>query len=108
MITSHRALLAVLVLMSMAASAVAQQPSLDPRVADIARAGKIRVGLHLPQFVEDPATGEIKGQGTGAVIVQIAQALGTQLGVKVELVGHASPPKLIECLQANACDAGFL
>jgi polar amino acid transport system substrate-binding protein len=92
----------------MAASANAQQPSLDPRVADIARAGKIRVGLHLPQFVKDPASGEIKGQGTGAVIVQIAQALGTQLGVKVELVGHPSPPKLIECLQANACDAGFL
>ena len=92
----------------MAAGANAQQPSLDTRVSDIARAGKIRVGLHLPQFVQDPATGEIKGQGTGAVIVQIAQALGTQLGVKVELVGHPSPPKLIECLQAHACDTGFL
>jgi len=93
---------------AMAAGANAQQPSLDTRVSDIARAGKIRVGLHLPQFVQDPATGEIKGQGTGAVIVQIAQALGTQLGVKVELVGHPSPPKLIECLQAHACDTGFL
>lgn len=108
MIVSHRVLLTALALAAMAASAAAQQPSLDPRVADIARAGKIRVGLHLPQFVKDPATGEIKGHGTGAVIVQIAEALGTQLGVKVELVGHASPPKLIECLQANACDTGFL
>jgi len=104
----HRALLAALALMITEAGANAQQPSLDPRVADIARAGKVRVGLHLPQFVQDPATGEIKGQGTGAVIVQIAQALGTQLGVKVELVGHPSPPKLIECLQAHACDTGFL
>jgi len=104
----HRALLAALALMITEAGANAQQPSLDPRVADIARAGKVRAGLHLPQFVQDPATGEIKGQGTGAVIVQIAQALGTQLGVKVELVGHPSPPKLIECLQAHACDTGFL
>jgi polar amino acid transport system substrate-binding protein len=108
MTTAPRALLTALALVATAASATAQQPSLDPRVADISRAGKVRVGLHLPQFVQDPATGEIKGHGTGAVIVQIAQALGTQLGVKVELVGHPSPPKLIECLQANACDTGFL
>jgi polar amino acid transport system substrate-binding protein len=108
MTTAPRALLTALALVATAASAAAQQPSLDPRVADISRAGKVRVGLHLPQFVQDPATGEIKGHGTGAVIVQIAQALGTQLGVKVELVGHPSPPKLIECLQANACDTGFL
>src|SRR5215470_13466121 len=105
---SHRALLTALVLVSAVASANAQQPSLDRRVGDIVQAGKIRVGLHLPQFVQDPATGEIKGQGTGKVIVAIAQALGTQLGVKLELVGHPSPPKLIECLQAQACDAGFL
>src|SRR5436309_6706460 len=104
----RRALITVLGLMVTAANAAAQQPSLDRRVADIARAGKVRIGLHLPQFVQDPATGEIKGQGTGAVIVQVAHALGTQLGVKVELVGHPSPPKLIECLQANACDTGFL
>jgi polar amino acid transport system substrate-binding protein len=106
--TSRRTLLMLLALLASAAGADVQQPSLDPRVADIARAGKIRVGLHLPQFVKDPATGEIRGHGTGAVIVQIAEALGTQLGVKVELVGHPSPPKLVECLQENACDAGFL
>jgi polar amino acid transport system substrate-binding protein len=106
---SHRALLTALVVVSAtAASASAQQPSLDRGVGDIVQAGKIRVGLHLPQFVKDPATGEIQGQGTGKVIVAIAQALGTQLGVKLEFVGHASPPKLIECLQAQACDAGFL
>jgi len=104
----RRALLTTLALLATAANASAQQPSLDPRVGDIARAGKIRVGLHLPQFVKDPATGEIRGHGTGTVIVQVAAALGTQLGVKVEFVGHPSPPKLVECLQAKACDAGFL
>jgi polar amino acid transport system substrate-binding protein len=108
MIRSYRALLTALALVSAVASASAQPPSLDRRVGDIVQAGKVRVGLHLPQFVKDPATGEIQGQGTGKVIVAIAQALGTQLGVKLELIGHASPPKLIECLQAQACDAGFL
>lgn len=108
MTVSHRVLLTVLALAATVGSANAQQPSLDKRVGDIVQAGKIRVGLHLPQFVKDPATGEIQGQGTGKVIVAIAQALGTQVGVKLELVGHPSPPKLIECLQAQACDAGFL
>jgi hypothetical protein len=59
-------LLALLALVAIAASGAAQQPSRDSRVSDIARAGKIRAGLHLPQFVQDPATGEIKGQGTAA------------------------------------------
>jgi len=108
MIISYRALPAALALISAVASASAQQPSLDRRVGDIVQAGKIRVGLHLPQFVKDPTSGEIQGQGTGKVIVAIAHALGTQLGAKLELVGHPSPPKLIECLQAQACDAGFL
>jgi polar amino acid transport system substrate-binding protein len=102
------ALLTTLALLATAAGAnTQQQPSLDRRVGDLVQAGKIRVGLHLPQFVKDPATGEIQGQGS-KVIVAIAQALGTELGVKLELVGHPSPPKLIECLQAKACDAGFL
>ncbi len=104
----RRVLLATLALVASAASAQAQHASQDPRVADVVRAGKLRIGLHLPQFVKDPATGEIRGQGTGTVIVQIADALGKQVGVKVELVGNQSPPKLIECLNAGGCDAGFL
>jgi polar amino acid transport system substrate-binding protein len=42
------------------------------------------------------------------VIVQIANALAEQLGVKVKLIGHPSPPVLVECLKAGACDIGFL
>jgi polar amino acid transport system substrate-binding protein len=86
----------------------AQAQSADPRVADIVRAGKLKVGLHLPQFVKDPATGEIHGHGTGTVIVQIAQAFADHLGVKLEFVGHPSPPVLVECLKAKDCDIGFL
>ncbi len=94
-------------LLSPLAAANAQKAP-DPRVADIVRAGKVRVGLHLPQFVKDPATGEIRGNGTGAVIEQIAHALAYRLGVKLELVGNPSPPALIKCLDADECDVGFL
>jgi polar amino acid transport system substrate-binding protein len=92
----------------LAPAAATAQPSTDPRVADIVRAGKVRIGMHLPQFVQDPKTGEIHGHGTGTVIVQVAQALADRLGVKLELVGHPSPPALVKCLQAGACDVGFL
>ena len=84
------------------------QPSTDPRVADIVRAGKVRVGVHLPQFVRDPKTGEIHGHGTGVVIVPIGRALAQKLGVTLELVGNPSPPALIKCLGEGGCDMGFL
>jgi polar amino acid transport system substrate-binding protein len=103
---SLRALLIVGTLFAPAAAGAQQSP--DQRVADLVGAGKVRVGLHLPQFVKDPATGEIRGSGTGAVIQLIAQAFAERLKVKLELVGHPSPPKLVECLKAEACDVGFL
>ncbi len=92
-------------LLAPAAAADAKQ---DPRVADLVQAGKIRIGLHLPQFVKDPATGEIHGNGTGVVIEQVARALAEHLGVELQLIGHPAPPALVECLKAQACDAGFL
>ena len=104
---SLRALLAVAALVATAAAAEAQQ-SADARVADIVSTGKVRVGLHLPQFVRDQKTGEIRGHGTGAVIVPIVQALADRLGVKLELVGNQTPPVLIECLKAGDCDVGIL
>ena len=104
---SLRALLTLAALLATVASTQAQQAS-DPRIADIVRAGKVRVGLHLPQFVKDEKTGEIRGHGTGTVIVPIARALAQRMGVKLELVGHPAPPALIDCLKAGDCDAGFL
>jgi polar amino acid transport system substrate-binding protein len=102
-----RAMLTMAALLAAAASADAH-PTSDSRIADIARAGKVRIGLHLPQFVQDKKTGEIRGNGTGTVIVPIAHALAARMGVKLELVGHPAPPALIECLKAGGCDAGFL
>jgi hypothetical protein len=33
----------------------------DPRVVDLVRAGKVRVGLFPPQYTKDPVTGELRG-----------------------------------------------
>jgi polar amino acid transport system substrate-binding protein len=88
-----------------AASADAPQ---DKRVADLVSRGAVRIGLHLPQFVKDHATGEIHGHGTGVVIEQVARALAKRLNVTLQLVGHPSPPALIECPKADMCDVGFL
>jgi len=101
------ALLVMAALLAPVAAADAQQAA-DPRVADLVGAGKLRVGLHLPQFVTDPTTGKIRGHGTGAVIEPIARALAARLGIELQLVGHPSPPALVECLKAGACDVGFL
>ena len=47
-------------------NAVAQQTA-DPRVADLVRAGRVRLGLFLPLWAKDPATGELKGVGSVGV-----------------------------------------
>jgi polar amino acid transport system substrate-binding protein len=101
---------AVLVLVTMVATSAAAiaQPSSDPRIADLVRAGKVRIAMHLPQFTRDPVTGAIRGLGTGTVIVQIAEAIAGRMGVGLELVGNPSPPALVDCLKASACDLGFL
>jgi polar amino acid transport system substrate-binding protein len=75
----------------------------DARVADVVHAGKIRVGLFLPQYIKDPATGEIKG-----VWVEIARALAARIGVQVVLLEHPSPPEAVACLKGGACDLLFL
>src|SRR5262249_7521094 len=81
--------------------AKAQVP--DPRVADLVQVGKIRVGLFVPQYIKDPATGELKG-----VWSEIAQALAARIGLQVVLLEHQTPAKALECLEAGACDLLFL
>jgi polar amino acid transport system substrate-binding protein len=80
----------------------------DRRVADLVRTGKLRVALFLPQYTKDPVTGEIHGHLLGTVIVQIAHALAARLGVEVQLVGYLTPPTVVECIKAGACDVGLL
>jgi polar amino acid transport system substrate-binding protein len=104
---SLRFLLMMVALLAAVATADAQQVA-DPRVADLVRAGRIRVALHLGQYTKDPLTGELRGIGPGVVFIEIARALSARLGIEVLLVGHPTPLKLVECVKAGACDVGFV
>lgn len=67
---------------------VTAEPATDPRVADLARAGKVRVGLFLLQFIKDPATGQLR-----SVWVETARAFAGHLSVQLDVVEHATPPE---------------
>ena len=80
----------------------------DPRVADLARAGSIQVGLFLPQYANDPLTGELRGVGTGIAGISIARALAARIGIEARIVGYPTPSKIVEALKVGACDLAFL
>jgi polar amino acid transport system substrate-binding protein len=81
------------------------QPAPDPRVTDLIRAGRVRVGLGLvPTFAtKDPVTGEVRG-----VAIDLARALAAHLGVELLPVTYPSPPSVLDGLQAGAWDVAFL
>ena len=76
----------------------------DARVADLIRAGRVRVGLGLvPTFaVKDPATGELRG-----VAMDLARALAARPGVELLPVEYPSPPSVLEGLKSAAWMWGF-
>jgi polar amino acid transport system substrate-binding protein len=74
----------------------------DPRVADLIRAGKVRVGLFPPQYTKDE-TGALKGPW-----VEIVRALGARIGVEVVVTELPNPDQLVEYLAAGICDVGSL
>ena len=79
------------------------QQARDPRVADLVRAGKVRIALFPPQYTKDRTTGELRG-----VWADIARAFAARVGVELVFVEHSTPPKMVECLESGACDVGFL
>src|SRR3954471_4403877 len=79
----------------------------DPRVGDLVATGKLRGAMFMPQYGTDPVTGELKGAAGGIVMVALARALATRLGVELVLVGHPTPVKATECLKAGVCDIGL-
>jgi polar amino acid transport system substrate-binding protein len=79
------------------------QQAPDPRVADLVRAGKVRVALFSGQYTKDPVSGELKG-----VWADVARAFAARVGVELVLVDHPTPPQMVECLKVGACDVGFL
>jgi polar amino acid transport system substrate-binding protein len=86
----------------MSSADVAPQAS-DPRVADLVRAGRIRVGLFFPQYAKDPTTGDPKG-----MYVDIVRALASQIGVELVLVERRTPAEVVAALNAGACDLASL
>src|SRR6478672_10069519 len=86
--------------------AEAQQTS-DPRVADLAQAGKIRVGIHS-FYTKDSRTGELKAVSAGIIFLDIARILGARIGVEVVPVWHPTIPEMLTCVTTGACDVGFM
>ncbi len=64
----------------------------NARMADIVQSGKLRVGLFLPQYAKDPASGELRGVGAHIVSLEVARALAARLGVAspVHRISHAT------------------
>jgi polar amino acid transport system substrate-binding protein len=83
------------------------QPA-DPRVADLVQSGKIRLALFLPQYVNDPASGALRGVGTGVIAIEIAQALAARLGIEASLLALSTPTKTVDALKLGGCDVAFL
>ena len=81
---------------------VAQQKP-DLRVADLVRAGKVRVAVYLPNYNKDPATGELRRW-----TIDLARALGARIGVEAVPVEHQTPPQAITCLKTEDCDVALL
>ena len=79
------------------------QQSTDPRVADLVRAGKLRVALFPPEYTKDPTTGELRG----GPFLEVARALAARIGIEAVPVEYPTPPKVMECLRAGTCDVGF-
>ena len=82
------------------------QQAPDQRVADLVRAGKLRVGIGVvaPHWaIKDPGTGELRG-----VAVDIARELAMRLGIELVAVEYPSPPAVLDGLKVDAWDVGFL
>jgi polar amino acid transport system substrate-binding protein len=78
----------------------------DPRIADLVRAGHIRVGLGLGNHasaMKDPATGEMHGMAS-----DLANALAARVGVPLQIVEYPRPGAVFDGAQSGAWDVTFL
>jgi polar amino acid transport system substrate-binding protein len=81
-------------------------PPANPRVADLAAAGAIRLALFLPQYAEDGT--DIRGIGTGFIAIEIVDVLAARLGIAAQVIKYPSPKAAVADLQGAACDVAFL
>lgn len=98
----RKLLLAVAIIGTFACNAQAQQGN-DPRVADLVRAGAIRIGVISPsfQYSKDAVTGQPRG-----LAISIGRALAARLG-HVDVVTVEFPTDPSECVKTGGCDFGF-
>jgi polar amino acid transport system substrate-binding protein len=88
------------------AAAVAAAPTSDPRVADLVRAGRVRVGVGLANLgsaIKDPATGELRG-----IAADLARALAARIGVALQAVEYPRPGAVLDGAPTGAWDVAFL
>jgi polar amino acid transport system substrate-binding protein len=76
----------------------------DERVADLTRAGQIRLALFLPQYARDSVTGELRGLGTGFIAIEVIRALAKGLAIEMQIIEEPTPPRAVETLKAGGCD----
>lgn len=82
------------------------QQSPDPRVADLAHSGALRIGVGLGSLttaIKNPATGEVKGPA-----LELGRALAARIGIQSVSVEYPRPGAVIDGLRANAWDVSIL
>ncbi len=82
------------------------QQAPDPRVADLVRAGGVRVGIGLgtpTSAIKDPVTGEVRGP-----TLDLGRELAARIGVKFVPVEYPRPGAVMEGVRTNAWDVAFL
>jgi polar amino acid transport system substrate-binding protein len=83
----------------------AQQAS-DPRVADLVRTDRIRIGVGVGNHasaVKEPATGELSG-----VAVDLARALAARIDISLQIVEYPRPGAVFDGARTGAWDTTFL
>jgi polar amino acid transport system substrate-binding protein len=83
----------------------AQQAS-DPRVSDLIRNAKLRVGIGLANrgsAIKDPGTGQLLG-----VAADLARALAARIGIALQPIEYPRPGAVLDGAPINAWDVAFL
>jgi polar amino acid transport system substrate-binding protein len=104
--TSKRLMRFIGVMVFVACVLPAQAQAPDPRVADLAQSGKLRVALGLGSpvlAIKDPNSGQVSGPA-----MDLARVLATKIGAQLEPVEYPRPGAILQGIQNNEWDVTFL
>lgn len=99
-------LIVLLLAFAQFAVATAEAQTSDPRVADLIRAGGLRVGIGLANrgsAIKDRATGELRG-----IAADLARALAARVGIALRPVEYPRPGAVLDGAPTGAWDVAFL